>query len=82
MRAVIESVTGKNGEAKEKDRYGRVVDVLQLKLGEPMLLLYVEELYKGKYLRTSRVKSIGTMPGNKVKVSTKNSIYTLGYSDD
>jgi hypothetical protein len=69
-------VDRRTGEPTERDarRKGHLIEVIWLRLGEPMLIKYVDE---GSILTTSGVWRYGTVNDEHLVVTTKNSIYTF-----
>jgi hypothetical protein len=77
-RYVIDTITNrKTGAIHERQlrRKGHLVDVIWMKLGEPMIYQYVAE--SGSHVSTSGVVNIDNLVDGSMVVTTRNSIYTF-----
>jgi hypothetical protein len=77
-RYVIDTITNrKTGSVHERQlrRKGHLVDIIWIKLGEPMIMQYVNE--PGSHLSTSAVVNIDSLVDGSLVVTTRNSTYTF-----
>jgi coenzyme F420-reducing hydrogenase beta subunit len=77
-RYVIDTITiRKTGLPHERQarRKGHLVDVIWMKLGEPMIYQYVAQ--QGSHVSTSAAVNIENLVDGSLVVTTRNSIYTF-----
>lgn len=81
MRYEIEEIYCNNGmPAKDelsRDNVGRIVRILALELGKPMIIGFYKAELENAAIATSKVREIAALEGGHLRVMTGNHIYIL-----